>query len=313
MIARKIAWPPDVSLVSSPPVVYEHPLAYLLGVEGLALLRAFTGEHDRDFVAARLAEVSALLADESLRDAAVDAARFDTVTGYRDWAARYDNPGNVAFEIDTPIVREIVDPLPTGVALDAACGTGRHARWLAERGHQVIGVDSSPDMLALARERVPAAEFRLGDLHRLPVDDATVDLVVCALALNHHPSVAPMLAEFARVLRPGGHLVIADTHPEAVARGSIPTVRGPEGQPGRIPAYHHLVGDYLRAALPLGFEVRRCEEPGLPAAPIPEATKDPGPWDLWPWSLARMIPEAVAAASAGVPAMLIWHFALDKN
>ncbi|MEU7145260.1 methyltransferase domain-containing protein [Nocardia sp. NPDC046473] len=294
-------------------MVYEHPLAYLLGLEGIALLRAFTGEHDRAFVDARLAEVRALLADESLVDAAVHADRFDTVTGYRDWSARYDDPGNVAFQIDTPIVQEIVGTLPTGVALDAACGTGRYARWLAERGHKVIGVDSSPDMLALARTRVPEAEFLLGDLHRLPVDDATVDLVVCALALNHNSSLDPILAEFARVLRPGGHLVITDTHPEAVARGSIPTVRSPEGQPGRIPVYRYLVGDYLRAALSSGFQLRRCEEPVLPPAPAPAPTKDAGPWDLWPWSLARMVPEAAQAASAGVPAMLIWDFELDGS
>ncbi|WP_345498318.1 hypothetical protein [Nocardia callitridis] len=45
-------------------MIYEHPLAYLLGVEATALLRAFTGEHDRDFVQARIAEIRRLLADE---------------------------------------------------------------------------------------------------------------------------------------------------------------------------------------------------------------------------------------------------------
>ncbi|MFD0469351.1 class I SAM-dependent methyltransferase [Nonomuraea thailandensis] len=193
-------------------MTYEHPLAYVLGLEGMALMRAFTGEHGREFVEERIAEIRALLADESLAEAGVEVARVDTVEGYRIWSRTYDGP-NSTFDYDEPLVHAIIDGLPAGVALDAACGTGRFAAALAERGHRVIGVDSSPDMLALARERVPEGDFRLGDLRGLPVPDDTADLVVCSLALTHAPSLDPVLAEFARVLRPGGHVVIADIHP----------------------------------------------------------------------------------------------------
>lgn len=277
------------------------------------MLRAFTGEFDRDFVEARIAEIRRVLADDALANAAVEVDRVDTVTGYRLWSATYDRP-NSAFDIDEPVVKEIVDTLPVGVALDAACGTGRYAEFLAGRGHRAIGVDGSPDMLARAHTRVPQGEFLLGDLHQLPVADAEVDLVVCALALTHIPTLKPVMAEFARVLRPGGHLVISDMHPEQVARGSIPKVRGAGGRPGRLNAYRHLIGDYLRAALPVGLHVRRCEEPRVPTNE-PSRLADRtgtfgavGPWDLWPWCLADMVPEATRAASAGSPALVIWHF-----
>lgn len=316
MAARR---PIRTSIVTLMPVIYEHPLAYLLGLEGVALLRAFTGEFDRDFVESRIAEIRRLLDDETLASAAVEVDRVDTVAGYRVWSATYDQPGNAAFDVDEPVVKEIVDALPAGVALDAACGTGRYAQFLAERGHQVIGVDGSPDMLARARERVPLGDFLLGDLHQLPVADAAVDLVVCALALTHIAALEPVIAEFARVLRPGGHLVISDMHPEAVARGSIPSVRGPGGQPGRLSAHRHLVGDYLRAALPVGLQLRRCEEPVRPATEQ-SASPDPksmsgaiGPWDLWPWCLADMVPDATRAANAGAPALVIWHFQLAES
>lgn len=288
-------------------MIYEDPRAYLLGLEGIALLRAFTGEHDRDFVEARIAEIRDVLADEALANAAVEVDRLDAVTGYRLWSATYDRP-NSAFDLDEPVVKEIVAALPAGVALDAACGTGRYAEFLAGRGHRVIGVDGSPDMLARARTRVPEAEFVLGDLHRLPVGDAEVDLVVCALALTHVPALGPVLAEFARVLRPGGHLVIADLHPERVALGSVPSVRDADGRPGRLSAHRHLIGDYLRAALPAGLQVRRCEEPLLPVSERSAAADTSGPWELWPWSLAAMVPEAARAAGAGAPALVIWHF-----
>jgi SAM-dependent methyltransferase len=299
-------------------VIYEHPLAYLLGLEGVALLRGFVGEYDREFVEARIAEVRDLLADESLSDAAVTVERVGTVDGYRMWSATYDDGRNSAFDFDEPVVKEIVDPILAGVAVDAACGTGRLSELLAARGHRVIGVDSSPDMLDRARARVPSGEFRAGDLRRLPVADASADLVVCGLALTHVPDLSPVFAEFARVLRPGGHLVISDMHPERILRGAIPTLRDPDGRPGRLPGHRHLVGDYLRAALLVGLQLRRCEEPLLnpeePAPLAPAAPRAPelGPWEAWPWSLAGLVPEAARAADAGIPVEIIWHFQLAE-
>ncbi|MEV4442140.1 class I SAM-dependent methyltransferase [Streptomyces sp. NPDC049577] len=297
-------------------MIHESPLAYALGLEGLALLRSFTGAHDRAFIDARIGEMRRLLADASLADAALDVAPVSTVEGYRVWSSTYDGP-NSAFALDEPVITEIVDALPAGTALDAACGTGRVAALLAERGHRVLGVDSSAAMLAKARDRVPDGAFQLGDLHRLPVAGDAVDLVVCSLALTHVPDLRPVLAEFARVLRPGGHLVTSDIHPEWVALGAVPPVRLPDGRPGRLVSHRHAVGTYLRAALAAGLRVRRCEEPTAPPTnrPGPEEPRtapaaEPGPWELWPWSLARLVPEAAEAAGAGVPAEIIWHFQL---
>jgi len=71
-------------------VIYQDPLAYLLGLEGLALLDAWAGDHDRAFTEARLAEIRRLLDDEKLRDRGVVAERVSTVTAYRRWSASYD-------------------------------------------------------------------------------------------------------------------------------------------------------------------------------------------------------------------------------
>lgn len=293
-------------------MIHEDPLAYVLGLEGLALLRSFTGGHDRAFVEARLAEIRDLLDDTSLTGSAVDVAGVGTVDGYEVWSRTYDGP-NSAFDFDEPLIGEILDGLPAGDALDAACGTGRMAALLAPRGHRVVGVDSSPDMLARARARVPEGDFRPGTLQRLPVADDSVDLVVCSLALTHVRDLGPVMEQFARVLRPGGHLVISDMHHEWVARGMVPPVRLPDGTRGRLTSYRHPTGDYLRAALPVGLQVRRCEEP-LPAKPstaqIPSGRREPGPWELWPWCLADLVPEAAEAANEGTPVEVIWHFQL---
>lgn len=294
-------------------MIYQHPLAYLLGLEGIALLRAWAGDFDEDFVQARLAEVRRLLDDPTLAThPGVNVGRGDAVTAYRQWSDTYDVPRNSLFDFDEPVVHEILDALPTGTVLDAACGTGRYAAHLAARGHEVIGVDSSPDMLARARTRVPAGQFVLGDLDRLPLPDKSVDIVVCGLALAHLPALEPAMAQFARVLRNGGHLVISDVHHELILRGSVVKALGPAGEPGLTATYRLTPGDFLRAALPAGFHVRRCEEP-RPAAhddPRPTATEHtPGAWEVWPWSLMDLVPEANAAAG-GNPVTIIWHFQL---
>lgn len=294
-------------------MIYQHPLHYLLGVEGLALLRAYGGEHGPEFAAARVAEIRRLLAWPAHPDDGVAAEPVDTVTGYREWSKTYDRPGNGLYPLEEPFVHAIVDALPPGDALDAACGTGRHAAYLAGRGHRVIGVDSSPDMLAHARDRVPAATFHEAPLDRLPLPGDHVDLAVCALALAHQPDLRPAFAELARVLRPGGHLIVTDVHQETVLLGSVPHLRHPSGAPGLIPSYRHRASDYLAAALPHGLEVRRCDEPHRPIEPgdrpMPDDVRT-GEWDLWPWSLQEIVPSASAAAWSGTPAVILWHFQL---
>jgi SAM-dependent methyltransferase len=294
-------------------MIYQRPLAYLLGLEGVALLRAFAGDYDRDFGDARITEIRRLLDSPALRTEGVVAGRAGTVDGYRVWSATYDQPGNGLFVHEEPVVYDILDALPPGIALDAACGTGRYARYLSARGHRVIGVDSSPDMLARARARVPQAEFQHGDLHHLPLPDDHVDIVVCALALTHLPDLQPVIAEFARVLRPGGHLVISDVHQELVSLGSVPRMRSATGAPALLPAYRHRASDYLNAALPVGLQVRRCEEPRMAVGDDGTGMADSiatGPWDGWPWSLHGIVPAAHRAAYDGTPAAIIWHFQL---
>jgi SAM-dependent methyltransferase len=304
-------------------VIYQHPLGYLLGLEGVALLRAFAGDYDREFTEARLAEVRSLLDSiEQFGDGAT-AGPITTVDGYRDWAEDYDRQSNQLIELEQPVVRDILDGLAPGIVLDAACGTGRHTAYLASLGHKVIGTDSSPEMLAKARARIPDGELHEADLHDLPVPDGHVDVVVCALALTHVPDLTRVLAEFVRVLRPGGHLVISDARGLMGGSIGIPLVKaGPDGEPGFMPNRTRLTSDYLVAALPLGLEVRRCEEPRRPFPLVDQDGKQPAVPDSVPaelvdtppniWDLHRWAVDATNAVYADSPAGIVWHFQLAE-
>ena len=80
---------------------------------------------------------------------------------------------------------------------------------LAARGCQVLGVDISAAMLRRARRRnAPGIEFLHGDAEKLPAEDASFDAVVNLLSFHHYPNPSRAAAEFRRVLRPGGRLVL---------------------------------------------------------------------------------------------------------
>jgi SAM-dependent methyltransferase len=299
--------------------IYQHPLAYLLGLEGVALLRAFAGAYDRQFTFDRFREIQTLL-DAADEFEGIEVVPITTDEAYEEWAPYYDEPGNQMIEIEEPVVRAILDALPVGVALDAACGTGRHSAYLDSIGHRVIGVDSSTQMLARARERVPAGQFHEGDLHDLPLGEDSVDVVVCGLAVMHVPDLALVMGELTRVLRPDGHLVLSDSRGLAGdARLPVTTDRA-NGQVGYMPIHSHRTSDYIRAALPLGLQVRRCEEPNVPSPLLEEDGRTvhdgvrmpdyvPGePWSIW--SLHARAVAATNAAWRDKASVIVWHFQL---
>lgn len=280
-------------------MTHRHPLAFLLGLEGVALLRAWAGDYpDACFTDDRLAEMRALLsADISELGDPVDVGRVDVVSGYRSWAATYDEPGNPLIAVEQPIVHEILTGLPVGAALDAACGTGRHSRHLAALGHSVTGIDLSPDMLGRARENVPSGRFVLGDVTAVPLPDATVDTVVCGLALAHVDDLRSTLSELVRVLKPGGHLVLSDIHVMSLYLNGIAGGVDEEGRQVLMPAFRRMPSDYLAAALPLGLRVRALHEPRW------GHSDDAGGPVIQRWG-----PEAAVAAYQDTPAAIIWHF-----
>jgi ArsR family transcriptional regulator len=105
--------------------------------------------------------------------------------------------------------------MPPLVVADLGAGEGASALLLAQRAKKVIAVDSSARMIEVGREQalrhgVKNIDYRLGDMEEIPIGDGEVDLVFFSQSLHHalHPELA--LAEAARILSPGGRIVILD-------------------------------------------------------------------------------------------------------
>ena len=265
----------------------------LVGVEGLALLRGLYDGSD-EAAGRRLAEVRRLLEDPSF-SVVEQISETDPQAGYGSWAESYDGEDNPIIALEQAIVWGILEAVQPGRALDAACGTGRHARRLTELGHDVVGVDLTTEMLSRARGRVPQAAFLEGDLRELPVPDGEFDLVVCGLALAHLEDLGPAVAELARVLRPGGRLVVSLLHPfQAMLGWQAPFVDA-SGRRGFVREHPHSHSEYLAAFDAHDLRVLGCAEPRLTGELLRSKRRAFGE-----------IPEATVAAYAGLPAVLVW-------
>ena len=103
---------------------------------------------------------------------------------------------------------------PDWVVADLGCGTGHVSALVAPFVGRVIGIDASAAMLAAAQDTVPEnVDLRQGALESLPIGNAEVDLALLVLVLHHVPDPARALGEAARVLKPGGRLVVVDMQP----------------------------------------------------------------------------------------------------
>jgi SAM-dependent methyltransferase len=264
----------------------------LIGVEGLAILRTL---YDDDAAFGdRVRELRDLLsATDDASSSGSLGVEYDLQDGYRAWSATYDHPLRL-FWIEEPPMHRLLEALPIGTVLDAACGTGRYANYLAARGHEVIGIDQSSDMIAIARAKVPTGRFSTGDLTDIDLADASVDAVVCGLALVHVPDLDRALHEMARVVRPGGRVVISDVHPFLVLLGWQAQFPAGSGR-GFMRLHAHLPSEYLTAATQNGLQARSCEEPRLTDQAAATPTAD-------------VIPDANRAAYVGLPGVIIWEF-----
>jgi len=112
--------------------------------------------------------------------------------------------------------REILDPALEPVfakvagkrVLDVGCGEGRYARLLSGRGATVVGIDPTPELLAVARRRHPAGDYRPASGESLPFGEAEFDVVLCYLSLVDIADDSSAIAEMCRVVRPGGEVVL---------------------------------------------------------------------------------------------------------
>jgi malonyl-CoA O-methyltransferase len=172
--------------------------------------------------------------------------------GYALWAESWDTTPSPIVALEERALLPWITGLQPRRAVDVGCGTGRWTTRL-----NAIGVDASPSMLAVAAEKTGLrGRLAVADATALPIASASADLVLCALTLGHIRNGIEAMREFARILAPGGTLLLTDFHPAAAAHGWRRTFRR-DGQVYELENYTYSV-DQLRTAADL--ELAECTE-----------------------------------------------------
>jgi SAM-dependent methyltransferase len=223
-----------------------------------------------------------------------------TAPRYDSCAAWYDQHNADASSANEGLLRDLLGS-GEGRCLDLGCGTGQNFAALRATGRTVVGLDYSADQLRLARSRAAGGEALVrGDAAALPFADGAFDSVVTVWLSTDVDDFAAVLAEAARVLRPGGNLVYLGAHP---AFCGPHTDAGPDGARLIHPVYrrsgwhpphpwwaadgirrhlgmrHVPLAELLNGFTTAGLSLTRAHEPG--DEPIPwkfalQAVKNPG-------------------------------------
>jgi SAM-dependent methyltransferase len=202
-----------------------------------------------------------------------DSARawIDVIGEDGDWGRKY--------VLDAPMLAE-VDALSPRRALDLGCGEGRFCRLLASCGVTTVGIDPTAALIDEARRRHPEGDYRVEGAEALSLDDASVDLVVAYLSLIDIANLGAALRECRRVLRPGGHLLIANLQAFNTAAVPLGWTREPDGSQRfcidhylherpvetawrgiRITNWHRPLSTYMAGLLGEGFVLEHFAEP----------------------------------------------------
>lgn len=175
-----------------------------------------------------------------------------------DWnAALYDAKHAFVFAYGSSLV-ELLAPRPGELILDVGCGTGHLTATIARSGAQVVGLDRSPAMIEVARQRYPDLEWRLGDIRSF-LYPRPFDAIFSNATLHWIPEAEAVAEALARLLKPGGRLVL-----EMGGRGNVAALYTAvqEVLHERLavtppnPWYFPALGEYAALLEAHGFEVQ---------------------------------------------------------
>jgi malonyl-CoA O-methyltransferase len=202
-----------------------------------------------------------------LRRKSSSPSLLSSLDAYARWAERYPPYAhNALMQLEEDSMRRLMPSVKGLTILDLAGGTGRYGL-IAERGgaHQVISMDNSLPMLHAnpLRGRIAAA------LDLTPLPDASMDGIICGLAVGHVRDLSPVFAEISRLLKHDGWALISDFHPFAFLSGGKRTFTDAHGRVQAVEHYPHLYSDFHRAAHSAQLTIDAMDEPHLSGKDAP--------------------------------------------
>ena len=181
---------------------------------------------------------------------------------YALWASTYDQTPNPLLLLEERLLSPVLSTFAHRDIVDLGCGTGRWLQHLeASAPRSLTGVDSSPAMLAEAGKKCRKSTALIqASSTAIPLPDRSADCVLAPFLLSYIPHIPTFASEIARILRPGGTLLISDLHPDATTYGWRRTFRS-AGNLFEIATFPYTFLDLVVGMNTAGFRLEQIDEP----------------------------------------------------
>ncbi|HEY1471051.1 MAG TPA: methyltransferase domain-containing protein [Candidatus Acidoferrum sp.] len=185
------------------------------------------------------------------------------VEGYRAWASSYDRDLNPMLALEKRFLETLLPPAAGLDVVDLGCGTGRWLEWFqGMHARSLLGVDSSAEMLEIAREKLGgAARFAQADCADVCFESFSADLILCNFVLSYIEDAGAFLGKVRKMLRAGGSVFITDVHPETSSRLNWRRGVRVEDEFREIQTFHRSLEVVVGLCESANFSVNVCLEP----------------------------------------------------
>jgi ubiquinone/menaquinone biosynthesis C-methylase UbiE len=181
---------------------------------------------------------------------------------YNSWSSQYDANQNKTRDLEGVAIRTLLAKMPIDHVLEIGCGTGKNTEWLITRASQVLAIDLSESMLAVARDKIisPIVQFLQADVIKpWTFVDRQFDLVSFSLVLEHIANLEPIFSEAAHALKPGGYVYLGELHPFKQYLGTKARFTTSDGVQ-EVTCFNHHISDFINAAEINGLQLFDLQE-----------------------------------------------------
>jgi ubiquinone/menaquinone biosynthesis C-methylase UbiE len=182
---------------------------------------------------------------------------------YKEWSRQYDSNENKTRDLEAKALRQVLQNLPNDLLiLELGCGTGKNSIWLADKAKEMLALDFSMEMMALAKEKLlqKPVSFLQQDLTKeWQVTAEYFDLITCSLVLEHIENLDFIFAQAQKALQQGGQFYVGEFHPFKQYVGSKARFETSQGV-FELECFVHHVSAFLNAAKQNGFTCKELQE-----------------------------------------------------
>lgn len=184
--------------------------------------------------------------------------------GYAIWSQQYDTNDNKTRDLEAVSLRDILSAISFKQCLELGCGTGKNTEWLVTKAEQVTAVDFSEEMMAIAQQKIKAANVVFQQANLLTpwafAEKQKYDLLVFSLVLEHIENLAPIFDKMEAVIQTGGYVYIGELHPFKQYAGSKARFNNAQGEEEILDCYNHHLSDFVQLAHQHDYEIVTLKE-----------------------------------------------------